>query len=404
MLQFARLALLAYTATIPLDVWAVPGIGSVSTAAGIALVGSFSLAALTCGYLRPASPPILALVVFVGWGALSYFWSRNPDATMQRVGLFVQLAAVTYIMWQLILTKGDVDNVVMAFTVGALIAAAATLVSYASGTVYNGEARYAASGYDPNDLGVTIAISLPLATYAASSRKGLLRAVAVACWPCGLAAIVLTGSRGATVAAAAGLLVLGVGLRRSPVAVCAILLCLAAVASLPLIGVLPAETWERLWTVREELSSGTLTHRTDIWAAGVSVFKDNWVTGTGAGSFPFVVQPILNWYIVAHNTFIGVATELGIVGAALFVYPLGWFAIKSRRIDPRLRRTLASALFTWAVGASSLSWEGRKTTWLLFGIAIAALAAKAPSRLGSGARVLAASDTEVNPITDVPSI
>lgn len=38
------------------------------------------------------------------------------------------------------------------------------------------------------------------------------------------------------------------------------------------LAVLPQTTWDRIGTIRSEVSEGTLTKRTYIWAAGLDVY------------------------------------------------------------------------------------------------------------------------------------
>jgi O-antigen ligase len=71
---------------------------------------------------------------------------------------------------------------------------------------------------------------------------------------------------------------------------------------------------------------------------------------------------------VAHNTFLSVLVELGIVGA-LLLGGLLVSAFRSALRMPSLERCLwVALLLTWSVGVSSLTWEYRKPTWFLFGI------------------------------------
>ena len=83
---------------------------------------------------------------------------------------------------------------------------------------------------------------------------------------------------------------------------------------------------------------------------------------------------------VAHNTFISILVELGVVGALLLFMLLAsmvYSAIRMRYLD---RCLWISLLLTWTIGVSALTWEYRKPTWLLFSL----LAAHVYSRRESG--------------------
>jgi O-antigen ligase len=119
-----------------------------------------------------------------------------------------------------------------------------------------------------------------------------------------------------------------------------------------------------------------LTNRTTLWTAGLEAFRDHAFLGVGSGAYGVTIVKTANFsYItgntssaVAHNTFVSVLVELGVVGALLgFAFLAGLFycALRMRSLERRLWIML---LLTWTVGVSALTWEYRKPTWLLFGL------------------------------------
>jgi O-antigen ligase len=125
-----------------------------------------------------------------------------------------------------------------------------------------------------------------------------------------------------------------------------------------------------------EISEGTMTHRTVIWAAGMEAFRDHALAGVGAGAYGSVVLKALDIPYAAHNTFLSVLAELGVVGALLFFGLLGsilYSVCRMRYLDKCLWIVL---LLTWATGVSALTWEYHKPTWFLFGLAAAHIYAR----------------------------
>lgn len=61
--------------------------------------------------------------------------------------------------------------------------------------------------------------------------------------------------------------------------------------------------------------------RINIWKVSVEVFKENPLLGAGLGSLPLFFQPSLSIKspINAHNTYLDIASELGIIGLMLFL-------------------------------------------------------------------------------------
>jgi len=198
--------------------------------------------------------------------------------------------------------------------------------------------------------------------------------VKLLCWlqlVAGITAILLTASRGGLIAATGGLAMFPLTLFRLPR--WQRFASLAASAGLVVCGayLVPATSWSRILESGSEISSGTLTHRTVIWAAGLAAFRDHALLGVGAGAYGPSILRAVDLPFVAHNTFLSVLVELGVVGVLLLLALLAcifYCAVRMRYLERCLWITL---LLTWMIGVSALTWEYHKATWLLFGLAAA---------------------------------
>jgi O-antigen ligase len=131
------------------------------------------------------------------------------------------------------------------------------------------------------------------------------------------------------------------------------------------IAVMPDSTLGRFESLDTELTIGTFTNRKEIWRVASELFQDNMVVGAGVGSFGRAMGDAVNWSMVAHNTFISVAVELGIVGLVLYVVPIGFALLAARRLPEDERWLVWGAFAAWTVGVMSLSWEHQKVSWFL---------------------------------------
>ena len=77
---------------------------------------------------------------------------------------------------------------------------------------------------------------------------------------------------------------------------------------------------------------------------------------------------------VAHNSFLSVLVELGLVGFLLFALILTVVVIQAWNQPKWERRFWLTMLIVWTIGASTLTWEHRKTTWLFWGLLVASAA------------------------------
>jgi O-antigen ligase len=270
-----------------------------------------------------------------------------------------------------------------AYLLGIFVASMLTLYNFASGTTAAQleaargverweESRYSIMGVNENDLGLMLAMSVPLVIYLvirvkSKAMRAFLWIQLVAC----IAAILLTGSRGALLSAAIALAMLPMSFRYLPASqkVAAALSCAGAAACA--IVFIPAETWSRLLLFSTELTQGTLTHRTLIWSAGLAAFREHPFFGIGSGAYAATVLRVVNVSYVAHNTFLSVLVELGVVGALAMLALMASLYYTAFRMRGPERRLWVTVLLTWTVGVMALTWEYRKPTWIMFGLLVA---------------------------------
>jgi hypothetical protein len=263
----AWLLLCLFVFSIPWEksVW-VPGIGTAARLLGMwALLGGL-LAAMRRRWVRPPNLALVLAAVFVLWAAATYFWSLAPEATAARGWTFVQLLAMMWLIWDQARVPERPPQLMQAYVWGAVLASMATLARYAQNhqTYYR---RYAAAGFDPNDLALTVALSIPMALYLALRGRGawpwLYRAAVLPA----IAAILLAASRTALVCALLAFCFLVFTWRESRRAQRISGVVLLAVLLLGMVRLAPSASRERLSSLPAELTQGTLHNRTKICSA-----------------------------------------------------------------------------------------------------------------------------------------
>jgi O-antigen ligase len=350
---------------------------------GFALFGIAAMRVLVTQQTRRPSLLHCWMLAFVGWTVLSVLWTTDRGITITRIGTYLQLLVLAWLVWELVPSQRLVEGLLQSYVIGALVASLMTLYNFVHGLTSAQLAaqegietwetsRYSVFGVNENDLGVMLALSIPMLFYLlVSSKRPLIKLV---CWlqlVAGVTAIFLTGSRGAVAAAVIGLAIFPLIVSRLPRR--QKLLSLAACAALIACGIylIPPSSWERIAETKSELTGGTLTHRTVLWAAGLSVFRDHPFLGVGAGAYGLSILRMVDIPLVAHNTFLSVFVELGVGGGLLLLGLLSclfYCAFRMRYLERCLWVTL---LLTWLVGVSSLTWEYHKPTWLLFALLVA---------------------------------
>jgi O-antigen ligase len=128
----------------------------------------------------------------------------------------------------------------------------------------------------------------------------------------------------------------------------------------------PQSSVQRLATTGSSIAEGDLGHRVYIWHEGLAVFAEHPFLGIGSDAFRTAVESNR----LAHNVFLSVLVEVGIVGFVLFVIILA-IAVYQAMHQPKWdARFWLTTLMVWTLGAFTLNWSWKKQTWLFLGLAV----------------------------------
>jgi O-antigen ligase len=361
---------------------------------GMLLILSW-LAAVTVGESRgrrlfESNGLLFLILLFLFWVTLSALWAADSGEAVAAATRYAPNALLFLVVYAAVRTRTQAMWIIGALLAGALIAAALGVVSPVAGEV---EGRLSGAFGNANETGAALAVGVALAAGLAVALRGhpalqLATAIGV---PLCMLALFLTVSRGGIVALAA-ILVAGVfvaGPRRGAVLAAA---ALGAVMAVVYFGAFAGEQ------AREHLfQSDGGTGRTDIWKVGWRMVEANPALGVGAGNFQnssvhYLLEPgaieradfIVDDPKVAHNTYLGVLAELGVVGLALFLAIIGasiaalWKAAQTfgaggdREMD-LLSRAVLIALIGFLTAAFFGSREVSNQLWLLLALGPALL-------------------------------
>jgi O-antigen ligase len=353
------------------DIIDLPGLGTAVKAMGLAAGALWVMLVVVTGRFRKPAAFHVTASFYVVWTTASVLWSSDVDRTLVQVMTGVQLLGLVLIVWDIYRTRTAVCAALQMYILGAYVALGSTFVNYFSGDTYYYE-RFSASGTNPDDLGVILAMGMPMAWYLAISlqragRARLLVPLNYAYIPAAFLGIALSGTRTALIGTLPGVMF---GLAcltqvRTWVRVTVFLgFVSAGVVLLPFI---PGASLERLGSTGSELAGGDLNGRLEIWRQGLVSFADHPLLGVGSNMFRSV-----NWERkVAHNSFLSVLVESGLVGLSLFGTMVVMAVVCAWRQHRWESRLWLSLFGVWAVGAFALTWEVRKPTWVLFGLVVA---------------------------------
>ncbi len=361
------------------DAITIPGFGTSVRLIGMVTLGLGALAILERGKVRKPAIGHVVMALFVALAVLSYLWSLFPEGTVIEAFSYVQLFTMVWLIWELAPGVQEQMHLMRAYVFGTFVSAIDTIYLFLSHqeSVYQ---RYAGAKLDANDLGLIMALSIPMSYYLLIQNHGRMVWVYRVHLILAGTTILLTASRGATLATVVALAIVPLtqarlGGRQRVALLLTVILLIGGILFF-----VPETSWERLATVPTEFEQGTFTGRTIIWKAGWEIFRAHPFVGIGANAFRVIVsrelaEPIRDGESdpapPAHNTFLSVLVEQGVLGFVVFCGMLGALAVSLRGMPPFPQRLWIVSLAVWVVGVSSLTWEMRKPTWFFFGLLMA---------------------------------
>jgi O-antigen ligase len=317
----------------------VAGAASVAKLTGLLLLGAWLASMAISHQEERRSRDLLArhvvlvwaLVLFAGWALASVIWAEEPLIARTTAMRFVLNFALFPIVYAALRGVREAQWLFCVYIGGALFSAGYGFLT--SGLSDDG--RLSGSGVNPNQLGGLLIVSVVMSLALACNRQWALpvRALLVVASAASGMALIATASRGALLGLVVSTLVapllIGKGRRLRAAGVVGLAAVIGIVCVLALA---PAGTLSRYKSAEH---SGT--GRVDLWTVGLRMVEDKPVRGVGAGNFQtssihYLLRPgtilrddfIVDEPKVAHNIYLAVLAELGVVGLAIFLFILGY--------------------------------------------------------------------------------
>ncbi len=318
---------------------------------------------------------------FLLWVIFSLTWTYDLSRTQTMVFTYTSLFFFVWLIISYVETLSKISLLTVFYLVGCVCSWFFGSTSLTGNPMEDsGYMRYSGGGLDQNECafvlnlgGLFAFVKIFLSRSRLQAGIFFLLAIVLAC------GVILTGSR----AGFYGLAILWMGVAyfvRSKISprlfwIFLIPFLLGALIYLP-----STDIWKR---VSEGTNAETFFSRQLAWTAGITVWKNVPLQGVGAGAFvPATLYITNDKYLVAHNTFVSVLVELGIIGEVLFVSVFilllygGWKQLFTLRTASREERVykyffgfLVFLIFFPAL--LSLTFEYKKMLWFAVGLSIA---------------------------------
>ena len=393
MRAFAYWLTIAFVFTVPWENAIKLGeLGRVSKPLGLATAVVWAGSVLLRRRVREPDAFQKAYFLFVVWSGLTFYWSIDTGATASTFLTYAQLLVLLFIIWDLCDSESAIETALQAYVLGAYITSFSIVLEFLSApeAKFPEHERLKGLGTEVDGIALIIAIAVPAAWYLAAgptrqqSSPGR-RLLNFAYVPVGLFAVVLTGTRGATLALVPAAIFVFWSLRRASPSLRLAALGTLVAAIVVLVVYAPRGPLARIETAATATELGSqdsaLSGRWGIWVESTRAFLDRPIVGAGLDAHRAAVSGGLNEVRTfttsekkAHNTYISVLVETGIVGFLILATMIVIVVKRVRRLSGWQRWYWSVQVSVLAIGAMSLSLEESKSIWIFLSLCVAASA------------------------------
>jgi O-antigen ligase len=346
------------------DSISISSLGSLAKIVGLVVAIAWMATILMEGKFRKPHLFHAIVLLFFIWNTLGLMWSPDQAGTIQRVKTYIQLFLLLLIFWETFQKPEHLMASLQAYIFGTYILIASTFYNYITGNVsVTYEGRYSATGVNAVDLALILILGMPIAMQLffvdVQNIKGvILKIINLSYIPLAVFATILTGSRTSLIAAVPfGIYLVGTKQIRFDRKL--ILFGIILISLLIMLPFIPQSLTARLGTVGSSIGSGDIGGRVELWRQSLLIFTKHPLLGLGGGTLSSAIGS------VAHNTFVSVLAETGIIGFGLFAMILVVTFITAVNIPNGNSGLWICIFLIWVIGVSSLSWDSKKLTWLL---------------------------------------
>lgn len=259
------------------------------------------------------------IVLYIAWQIISLMWTSDVNWGTEVAITSFQLILLSFLFTLVIDNKSKVIAAYQAYVVGNIAGSAIIIYNYLNGIESPYYGRFGIKNIETDELSIFLALSIPMAAYLTTKYNNkILKIMNLAAIPIVFYSIFLTGTRTGSIVGLIGILYWLFTHRKSSFAIKASIAFVMIASIMVIFSFAPKASVDRIFSAGKSLTTGTLNHRSVIWAGSINQWEESPIIGPGLGSLGVSLSREYVNYRYAHNTFIHILAENGLIG--IFFY------------------------------------------------------------------------------------
>lgn len=311
---------------------------------------------------------LFALLLAV-WYLVGIWWTPDLQWGMEILKTYIMLIMMSFMFTYLINNEYKFRWTYQSYVLGTVVATGIIFNNYLNGVTGPYYNRYTVEHIETDNMAIILALGIPMAVWLYTQYQNkLARLLNVLFIPWIFYGIFLTGTRTGLVTGMIGIMYLAFTQRKASFNLKMIYVGLAISLAVAVVSLAPKASVERIFSLGKSLKSGDLNYREVIWQHSFSAWSDNPILGNGTGSLGNVLNSYHVEFKWAHNAYIQMLTENGLVGLILYLLMLASLLYYALKCELETKFFLLTLWVTIAVSQLTLHSQNLKEIWFVWSV------------------------------------
>lgn len=311
---------------------------------------------------------LFALLLAI-WYLVGIWWTPDLGWGTEILRTYIMLIMMSFMFTYLINNEYKFRWAYQAYVLGTVVATGVIFNNYLNGITGPYYNRYTVENIETDNMAIILSLGIPMAVFLYTQYQNrFARLVNVAFVPWIFYGIFLTGTRTGLVTGLIGIMYLAFTQRKASFNLKMIYVGLVISLAVAVVSLAPKASVERIFSIGKSLQSGDLNYREVIWQHSINVWSENPILGNGTGSLAAVLNPYHVEFAWAHNAYVQILTENGLIGLFIYLMMIGSLLYYALKCEIETKFFLLTLWVTIAVSQMTLHSQNLKEIWFVWSV------------------------------------